>query len=129
MGKKKPALTQLGARERQIMDAVFSMGEASVGEVQQNLPNAPSYSSVRTMLRLLESKGLLRHREEGNKYVYRTTESKDSTSRKAIKHLVKTFFQGSPSDAVAAMLSSQRISADDLDRIESLIHDARQEEK
>lgn len=111
------------------MDAVFSMGESSVGEVRRNLPNAPSYSSVRTMLRLLESKGLLRHREEGNKYVYRTTQSKESTSRKAIKHLVKTFFEGSPSDAVAAMLSSQRLSADDLDRIEKLIHDARQEEK
>ena len=74
---KKKSHRDLGARERQIMDAVFELGEASVGDVLEHLPDPPSYSSVRTMIRLLESKGFLRHRREGTKYVYRPTQSRD----------------------------------------------------
>ena len=127
MGKKKTRRSELGARERQILDVIFSLGEASVGDVHTRLPDAPSYSAVRTMIRLLESKGLLKHRQQGTKYVYRPTQSKDTASKTALSHLVKTFFGGSPSDAVAALFDSEKISQNDLDRIEDLISEARRE--
>lgn len=127
MGKKKTAGGELGARERQIMDVIYSLGEASVGDVHTRLKDAPSYSAVRTMIRLLESKGLLKHRQEGTKYVYRPTQSKDSASKKALSHLVRTFFAGSPSDAVAALFDSENLSQTDLDKIEELINEARRE--
>ncbi len=99
MAKKKVAQPELGARERQIMDVLFAMGEASVGEVRDRLADPPSYSAVRTMIRLLESKGLLKHRQEGTKYIYRPTQSKASASKSALNHLVATFFGGSTGDA------------------------------
>jgi predicted transcriptional regulator len=128
MGKKK-SQRDLGRRERQIMDVIFQLGEASVGDVLERLPDPPSYSAVRTMIRLLESKGFLRHRREGTKYVYRPTQSKDRASRSAMRHLIKTFFGDSAPDAVAAILdvSSEKLSEDDLHRIERLIDEARKE--
>jgi predicted transcriptional regulator len=126
MGKKKPGL---GRRERQIMDVIYRLEEASVGDVLRHLPDPPSYSSVRTMIRLLESKGYLKHRREGTKYVYRPTQSRATASRSAIRHLMKTFFSGSATDAVAAILddSSEMLTDDDLHRLERLITKARQE--
>lgn len=111
------------------MDAIYQLGEASVGDVLGRLPDPPSYSAVRTMIRLLEQKGFLRHRREGNKYIYRPTQSRTSASRSALRHLLKTFFGGSAPDAVAAILdvSSERLSDDDLQRLERLIEQARQE--
>ena len=85
----------LGRRERQIMDVIYSLGEASVGDVLQQLPDPPSYSAVRTMIRLLEEKEFLRHRQEGTKYIYRPMQSRESASRSALRHLLKTFFAGS----------------------------------
>jgi len=126
MGKKK-SLQELGARERQIMDAIFELGEASVGDVLERLKDPPSYSSVRTMIRLLESKKLLKHRREGTKYVYRPTQSRSVASRSALKHLMTTFFSGSAPDAVAAILDSEQLSATDLARIEKMIDDARKD--
>lgn len=127
MGKRKSP-RDLGARERQIMDVVFQLGEASVSDVLEKLPDPPSYSAVRTMIRLLESKGFLRHRREGTKYVYRPTQSRDSARRTALRHLLQTFFGGSAPDAVAAMLDSENLTPDDLARIEQMIDDARQED-
>ena len=109
------------------MDVIFSLGEASVGDVHQQLADAPSYSAVRTMIRLLESKGLLKHREVGNKYVYRPTQSRDSASKSALSHLVTTFFSGSLSDTMAALFDSKKLSRDDLDKIEDLVKEARKE--
>jgi len=128
MGKRRSP-HDLGRRERQIMDAVFRLGEASVGEVLRQLPDPPSYSAVRTMIRHLEGKGLLRHRRDGTRYVYRATESKDSVRRSAQRHLLATFFGDSPTDAVAAILdiSSAKLSEHDFDRIEQLIDEARKE--
>jgi len=128
MGKKK-LQRDLGRRERQIMDAIFQLGEASVGEVRGRLPDPPSYSSVRTMIRHLENKGLLRHRSEGTKYVYKPTQSKESVSRSALRHLIKTFFDDSSADTVAAILDDNdaKLSKDDLDRIEQFIDEARKE--
>ena len=128
MGKRTSA-RDLGRRERQIMDVIFELGEASVGDVLQRLPDPPSYSAMRTMIRYLEGKGHLRHRREGTKYIYRTREPKESVSRSALRHLIKTFFGDSAPDAVAAILdiSSEKLSDDDLDRIERLISEARKE--
>jgi predicted transcriptional regulator len=128
MGKRK-SQRDLGRRERQIMDVIFRLGEGAVAEVRRELPDPPSYSAVRTMIRLLESKGLLKHRRDGNRYVYRPTQSKDSASRSALRHLIATFFSGSASDAVAAILdeSSENLSDEDLGRIEQLIDQARKE--
>ena len=128
MGKRKLE-RDLGRRERQIMDVIFQLGEASVADVRKQLPDPPSYSAVRTMIRLLERKGFLRHRREGTKYVYRPTRSKASASRIALRHLIKTFFGDSAPDAVAAILdvSSPELSEDDLNRIEQLIDEARKE--
>jgi predicted transcriptional regulator len=120
---------ELGRRERQIMDAVYQLGEASVAEVRQRLSDPPSYSAVRTMIRYLETKGYLRHRRSGMKYVYRPTQSHESASRSAIGHLLETFFGGSASDAVAALLdvSSGRLRDDDYRRMQELIEQARKE--
>ena len=128
MGKRK-SQRDLGRRERQIMDVIFQFGEASVADVLERLPDPPSYSAVRTMIRLLESKGFLRHRREGTKYIYRPRQSKKSASRSAVRHLIKTFFSDSAPDAVAAILdaSSEKLSEEDLDSIEQLIDEARKE--
>jgi BlaI family transcriptional regulator, penicillinase repressor len=119
----------LGRRERQIMEVIFELGEASVASVLERLPDPPSYSAVRTMIRLLEGKGYLRHRREGTKYIYRSTEPKDSVSRSALRHIIKTFFGGSASDTVAAILdvTSEKLSKEEFNRIERLIDDARKE--
>ncbi len=109
------------------MDVLFAMGEASVGEVRDRLADPPSYSAVRTMIRLLESKGLLKHRQEGTKYIYRPTQSKASASKSALNHLVATFFGGSTGDAVAALFETEKISKEDLNQIEALIEQARKE--
>lgn len=121
--RSRPA--ELGGRERQIMDVIYSMGEASVGDVCQRLPNPPSYSAVRTMIRLLESKGLLRHRSEGNKYIYRPTQSRETASRRALRHVMTTFFGGSAPDTVAALFENEKLSEDDLIRIEAIINEAK----
>jgi predicted transcriptional regulator len=111
------------------MDAVYQLGEASVGDVLERLPDPPSYSAVRTMIRLLERKGYLRHRKDGTKYVYRPTEPHESASRSAIGHLLDTFFGGSASDAMAALLdvSGKRLSDADYRRMQQLIEAARKE--
>jgi predicted transcriptional regulator len=127
VAKKAVAKQELGARERQIMDAIFALGEASVSQVRQKLTDPPSYSAVRTMIRLLESKGLLRHRQEGMKYIYRPVQSKESASKSALSHIIKTFFGGSPSDVVAALFETEKLTKDDLAQIEILIQQARKE--
>jgi predicted transcriptional regulator len=129
MGKKK-SQRDLGRRERQIMDVIYQLEEASVAEVLEQIPDPPSYSSVRTMIRLLEGKGFLRHRRDGNRYLYRPTQSKDTASRSALKHLISTFFSGSAPDAVAAILddNAKQLSEAELNRLEKLIEEARREE-
>jgi len=119
----------LGRRERQILDVIFRLGEASVGDVLEHLPDPPVYDSVRTMIRLLERKGYLRHRREGTKYIYRPIQSHESASRSALSHLMKTFFQGSAAETVAAIfdVSSDDLSDEELKRLEQLIEQARKE--
>ena len=130
MAKRDPR-AELGARERQIMDAIYRLGEASVADVLAALADPPTYSSVRTMIRSLEAKGLLRHRQEGIKYVYRPAHSREAVKASALKNLMQTFFAGSAAAAVEAILdpSVAKLSDDDLDRLERLIRQARGKEK
>lgn len=113
------------------MDAIHQAGEASVGDVLERLPDPPSYSAVRTMIRALEKKGLLRHRQEGTKYVYRPVESPEAARRSALSHLLRTFFGGSAADAVAAILhpSVAKLTDEDIRRLEDLIREARRKGK
>ena len=119
----------LARRERQILELIYELGEVSVGDVHAKLPDAPSYSAVRTIIRLLETKGFLKHRREGTKYIYRPVQSRDVVRRSAVAHLFKTFFSGSPSDAVAAILdvSSDDLTDSELDRLKELVDKAKKE--
>ncbi len=119
----------LSRRERQIMDVIYQCGQATAAEVMEKLPDPPSYSAVRAMLRLLEEKGHLQHAQDGPRYVYKPTLAHDKAQRSALKHLVETFFEGSAEQAVAALLdpSKFKLSDDELDRLAQLIEQAKQE--
>jgi predicted transcriptional regulator len=117
-------------RERQIMDVLYRLGRCTAAEVMARLEGAPGYSTVRTQLRTLERKGHVRHEEEGLRYVYMPTVPRHAARRSALKHLVDTFFDGSTTNAVAALLGGEasRVSDDELRRIEELVKNARTEE-
>jgi BlaI family transcriptional regulator, penicillinase repressor len=121
----------LSRRERQIMDILYRSGKASANEVRDAMPDAPSYSAVRAMLRVLEEKGHIKHQEEGMKYVYAPVIAAGKAKRSAVKHVLDTFFQGSPELIVAALLdvSSSRLTREELDRMAGLIEKAKQEGK
>lgn len=118
---------KLSRRERQIMDVLYQRQRASVAEVREFLPNAPSYSAVRAHLRILEEKGHIRHEEKDLRYVYFPTAPRGRVRLRALRHVVDTFFDGSAAQAVAALLDSStaRVSDEDLDRISELIEQAR----
>ena len=120
-------LAHLGRRERQIMDIVIRRGRASAAEVLADLPDPPSYSSVRSMLKLLEEKGHLRHEWDGPRHTYLPTGNPDRMRRSAVRHLLRTFFGNSMESAVAAMLGAtdQPPSEEELKRLTKLIADAR----
>ena len=115
----------LGKRERQIMDAVYRRGRATAAEVLADLPDPPTYSSVRAMLRYLEDKGHLRHEQDGPRYVYLPTAPRDEARRSAMSDVVRTFFGGSVTTAVAALLESQGISRSEYERLSKILDDAR----
>ena len=122
---------ELSRRERQIMDILYQRGKASAAEVREAMPDAPSYSAVRAMLRVLEDKGHVRHQEEGLKYVFLPVVGREKAKRSAVKHLLATFFEDSPEQIVAALLdvSSTRLTPEELDRMAALIEQARKEGK
>lgn len=119
----------LGRRERQIAEVVYRLGRATVTDVLENLPDPPSYSAVRAMLRILERKGHLKHRQEGPRYVYLPAVRRDTASRSALDHMVRTFFDGSTGRAVAALLedSDAQLSDADIERLSKLIDKARRQ--
>jgi len=121
--------TALSRRERQIMGILFALGRASGPEIQERLPDQPSYSGVRTILRVLERKGHVRHIEEGMRYVYLPVVTREKATKSAIERLVATFFDGSVKAAAAAFLdpSTAKLSKDDLKELERLIRQARKE--
>jgi BlaI family penicillinase repressor len=114
-------------RERQIMDILYRRGRATANEVMADLPGDPSYSTVRTQLRVLESKGHVRHEEEGLRYVYLPAVARHAARRSALRHLVDTFFEGSTEKVVAALLGgdASRLSDAELDRIATIVARAR----
>lgn len=119
----------LSRRERQIMDILYRRGRATAAEVMEELVGEPSSSTVRTQLRILESKGHVRHEEEGLRYVYTAAVPRHSARRSALRHLIETFFDGSTEKVVSALLGgeSARLTEAELDRIAALIEKARKD--
>ena len=124
---KQDRHASLSRRERQIMDVLYQRQRASAAEVRESLPNAPSYSAVRALLRILEEKGHIRHEEKDLRYIYLPTAPRGRVRRRALRHVVDTFFDGSAAQAMAALLDSTaaRLSDEELDRIAGLIEQAR----
>jgi predicted transcriptional regulator len=124
--KKPDPLTR---REREIMDILHRRGRATAHEVMDDLADPPSYSAVRTVLRLLEERGHVRHEQDGPRYVYMPTVARREAQRSAMTHLVETFFDGSVEDAVATLVESSKpkLSTQELDRIAALIAKAKKE--
>jgi predicted transcriptional regulator len=126
--KKDPGTT-LSRRERQIMDILYRRGRASVAEVLEELPDPPSYSAVRAMLRVLEEKGHIHHEEQALRYVFSPTVPREKAKKAALRRLLHTFFEGSAEQAVAALLdgSAAQLTPEELDRMAQLIEKARKE--
>jgi len=117
----------LSRRERQILDILYQRGRATAAEVQTALPEPPSYSAVRALLRILEEKGHVRHDQDGPRYVYLPTVARDNAKRSAMRHMLQTFFDGSAEQAISALLdeSSAKLSTAELDRLARMIDTAR----
>jgi predicted transcriptional regulator len=124
----QPALSR---RERQIMDVVFRLGRATAADVHAAIPDAPTYTTVRGLLRILETKGHLRHEERGRQYVYRPSVPKPEAGTSHLAHVVRTFFGGSPAEAMAALLGSQgaALPREEIDRLAALVDQARRTSK
>lgn len=120
---------QLSRRERQILDVLYQRGPSTAAEIQAGLPESPSYSAVRALLRILEDKGHIKHQERGARYVYTPKVSRGRARRSALAHMVQTFFGGSAEQAMTALLdaSAADLSDEELDRLAELIAKARKE--
>jgi predicted transcriptional regulator len=117
----------LSRRERQILDILYQRGQATAAEVQSALPEPPSYSAVRALLRILEEKGHVRHEQDGPRYVYLPTVPRGNAQRSAMRHMLQTFFDGSAEQAISALLddASAKLSPAELDRLARMIDTAR----
>ena len=126
---RKPKPNTLTRRERQIMDVLYQLERATVGEVLSKLRDKPNYSTVRAQLRVLEEKGHVRHEEHGLRYVYCPVVSRDIARRSALRHLVETFFEGSVEKVVATLLGGEvsRLSREELDRLMEIVAKSRKE--
>ena len=122
-------MEKLSRRERQILDILYTRGRATAAEVQTELPDPPSYSATRALLRVLEEKGHVRHEADGPRYVFTPLVPRDKARRSALKHLLQTFFDNSATDAVAALLDARKVAPEELDRIQELIERSRKERK
>lgn len=124
---KKQPHNNLSRRERQIIDILYARGRATAADVQTALPDPPSYSAVRAMLRILEEKGHVKHEQDGPRYIYVPTIERDNAQRSALHHMLRTFFDGSAEQAISALLdeSSTKLSDAELDRLAQLINQAR----
>jgi predicted transcriptional regulator len=130
-GKKQNQHQNLSRRERQIMDILFRLGAATASEVRAGIPDAPSYSAVRAQLATLERKGHARHESRDLRYLYMPTIRPEQARRNALRHLVDTFFGGSSSRVIAALLDSEsaRLDPKELTRLSELVEQARKEGK
>jgi predicted transcriptional regulator len=123
----KSLIAGLSRRERQIMDLLFRRGRATAAEVQRELPEAPGYSAVRALLRILEDKGHVRHEQDGPRYVYVPRHDLRKARQSALRHVVQTFFDGSTEQAMAALIDAngRALTGDELRRMAELIERAR----
>jgi len=128
---KKQIFSQLSRRERQIMDVIYRQGEATAAEVHKSIPDPPSYSAVRALLVVLEEKGLVRHKKRGRAYLYLPTISQHQARDSALRHMVKTFFDGSVAGVMAALvnLSDKSITDDELTRLEQLVKNTKRKKR
>jgi predicted transcriptional regulator len=117
----------LSRRERQIIDILYAHGQATAAEVLAALPDPPGYSAVRAMLRILEEKGHVRHEQDGPRYIYLPTIGRENAKKSAMRHMLQTFFDGSPSQAISALLDDHdaNLSDAELDRLAKVIAQAR----
>lgn len=131
MPNRKPGIPALSRRERQVMDILFRRGEASAGEVMSDLPDPPTYSSVRSILAILIEKGHATYREEGLRYVYLPAASTMQVRDEALRHVIRTFFNGSTDQVIAAALrmSDAKLSKRDVERLQERIRKARLREE
>lgn len=129
MPRTSRSTERFSRRERQIMDIIYRAGSATAADVMDRMPDAPGYSAVRALLRILENKGHLTHQIDGTRYVYRPTASREKARRSALEHMVTTFFEGSATKVVSTLLDEQRssLSDDDLNNLSALIERARKE--
>lgn len=124
MSISSSSVDTLSRRERQIMDEIYRLGEANVGQVRESLPDPPSYSTIRALMGTLEKKGHLTHRREGTKYVYTPCVPREEASRSALRRLIDSFFGGSSAKAAAALLEEQPPSDKELAELRTLIEKA-----
>lgn len=128
---KKKLYDKLSMRERQIMDVIHRMGEATAAQVQDAIPDPPSYSAVRALLTVLQDKGLLKHGKRGRAYVYRPIMSQQKVRESALKHVVQTFFDGSVASVVTSLVNSsdKKLSDEEFERLEKLVREKRKQRK
>jgi predicted transcriptional regulator len=124
-------MEQLSRRERQIMDVLYERGRATAAEILAALPDPPSYSAIRALIKVLEDKGHVKHQEDGPRYVFTPSVPRSKARRNAVKHLLQTFFDDSAGEAVASLLgaSAGKLKPEELDKIEDLIARAREENR
>lgn len=129
MDKPENSSEQLSRRERQVMDILLASGEATAAEVREKMPDSPSYSAVRAVLRVLEEKALIFHKHDGPRYVYRLTVPKQQAKKTMLKRVLDTFFEGSREQLVAALLETDesKVSSKELKKLARLIQKARDE--
>lgn len=124
-------LPNLSRRERQIMDLIFEHGELTAQQVMDKMPDAPAYATVRSLLRILEEKGHLVHYKSGRQFVYKSATSTEKVRKKSLSHVLKTFFGGSITEAVATFIndSDSNLSKDELDELAAIIKAAKEKDK
>jgi predicted transcriptional regulator len=123
-------MEKLSRRERQIMDVLYERGRATAAEILAALPDPPSYSAIRALIKVLEDKGHVKHQEDGPRYVFTPSVPRAKARRSAVKHLLQTFFGDSAAEAVASLLglSAGKLKPEELDKIEELIARAREQQ-
>ncbi len=128
---EKSNYTYLSKREQQIMDVIHQMGEASVADVQSRLDDSPAYNSVRIIMGILEKKGFLKHKKDGQRYIYFATEKIDKAKLSALEHLLTTFFEGSAPNIVSTLikLPDSKLTEKELDELSQIIEEAKKEQK
>jgi len=128
---EQPRYMKLSRRERQIMDIIYRIGEASVADVLKNLPDPPGYNSIRVILTILEDKGHLHHKKEGQRYIYLPIEHRERAKRSALKHILSTFFEDSTPKVLSTLLdmSASELSEKELDDLTGMIEEAKKEKQ